>query len=154
MLVIGIANPSGEKEAYNGLYFRDSELRSMAPCLSGTPVKAEHVGENLGSVVSAFVDDNGRLNCVMRIDESSVEGAIAAGLVRSGVAADLSMGYAVDVRQSAPDQLRAEHKRVLEVSLVRKGAREGCHIVGHDGGNHGLVLCNTSEQSWQHFDLR
>ena len=79
-------------------------------------------------------------------------GASAAGLVRSGVAADRSLGYAVDVRQSAPDQLRAGHKRVLEVSLVRKGAREGCHIVGYDGDD-GFVPCNTAEQAWQHFDL-
>ena len=117
MLLLGIANPTGESESYNGLYLRDCELRSAAPALNGTPVKAEHVGDDLGKVVSAFVDDEGKLNCVMKIDESSVQGAIAAGLVRSGVAADLSLGYAVDVRHSAPDRLQAGVKRILEVSL-------------------------------------
>lgn len=151
--MLGVANPSGERESYNGLYLRDCELRSLAPAMGGTPVKAEHVGDNLGQVVSAFVDDDGKLNCVMKIDENSVQGAIAAGLVRSGVAADLSLGYAVDVQQSAPDKLRAGSKRVMEVSLVRKGAREGCHIVGYQGSD-GFVPCGRVEDTWASFDLQ
>ena len=53
---------------YNGLYFTDSELRELAGegRLLHVPVKAEHRGQELGRVVSSFVDAAGRLNCVMR----------------------------------------------------------------------------------------
>jgi hypothetical protein len=70
------------------------------------------------------MDGDGRLHCVMHIDECSVEGAIAAGLVRDGIAKDLSLGYSVDVAHSAGDEgcLQAQKKQILEVSLVRKGA--------------------------------
>jgi hypothetical protein len=129
-LLLGTANPSGEDRAYNGLYFRHDELAGMVDtnALRGIPVKAEHTGSGIGSVVSAFLDGSGALQCVLEIDDS-VQGAIASALVRNGIAADLSMGYAVAVQHSgATDRLVAGQKNTLEVSLVRRGAREGCHI--------------------------
>ena len=73
----------------------------------------------MGSVVSSFVDATGRLNCVMRISDDTVEGAIAGGLVKDGVARELSLGYSVDVAHSQ-NKLVAQAKTVLEISLVRK----------------------------------
>ena len=79
MLVMGVCNPAGEAADYNGLYFTDAELRELARGqLQDVPVKAEHRGQELGRVVSSFVDGEGRLNCMMRIAEETVEGAIAA----------------------------------------------------------------------------
>jgi hypothetical protein len=79
MLVMGVCNPAGEAADYNGLYFTDAELRELARGqLQNVPVKAEHRGQELGRVVSSFVDGEGRLNCMMRIAEETVEGAIAA----------------------------------------------------------------------------
>jgi hypothetical protein len=102
MLVMGVCNPAGERAGYNGLYFTDSELRELAGegRLLHVPVKAEHRGQELGRVVSSFVDTAGRLNCVMRIADDTVEGAIAAGLVKDGIARELSLGYSVDVAHS------------------------------------------------------
>ena len=78
MLVMGVCNPAGEAVDYNGLYFTDEELRQLARRqLQNVLVKAEHSGQELGRVVSSFVDGEGRLNCVMRIAEETVEGAIA-----------------------------------------------------------------------------
>ena len=44
----------------------------------------------------AVVTSSGALQCVMEVDSSTVEGSIAAGFVRDGIAADLSLGYTVD----------------------------------------------------------
>jgi hypothetical protein len=132
MLVMGVCNPAGEAADYNGLYFTDAELRAMAGRrLRDVPVKAEHRGQELGRVVSSFVDGAGRLNCVMHIAEDTVEGAIAAGLVKDGIAGELSLGYAVDVAHTG-QKLQAGAKRVLEVSLVRKGAREACFVIAFE----------------------
>ena len=62
---MGVCNPAGESAGYNGLYFTDSELRELASegRMLHVPVKAEHRGEQLGTVVSSFVDAAGRLNC-------------------------------------------------------------------------------------------
>jgi len=43
-----------------------------------------------------------RLNCLMRIAEDTVEGTIAAGLVKDGIARELSLGYTVDVAPPSP----------------------------------------------------
>ena len=132
MLVMGVCNPAGEGADYNGLYFTDKELRELAVgALRDVPVKAEHRGQELGRVVSSFVDCEGKLNCVMRISEDTVEGAIAAGLVKDGIARELSLGYSVDVNHTG-QKLQAGTKRVLEVSLVRKGAREACFVTAYE----------------------
>lgn len=136
MLVIGCANPPGESAdaGYNGLYLTDAELETIVRQrkMLGCPVKAEHGGAALGSVVSSYVDDSGKLQCVMNIDEHSVEGAIAAGLVRDGIAKELSLGYSVDVVHSAEGARIARDKTILEVSLVRKGARDACYVLAYE----------------------
>ncbi len=81
--------------------------------------------------MSSFVDAAGRLNCVMRIEDDTVEGAIAAGLVKDGIARELSLGYSVDVAHSE-NKLQAGAKNVLEVSLVRKGARDACFVTAYE----------------------
>lgn len=164
MLVTGCANPAGESAAdgYNGLYFTDAELQTIVGerKMLGCPVKAEHGGVELGRVVSSYVDGAGKLHCVMNIDERSVEGAIAAGLVRDGIAKELSLGYSVDVAHSAGGEgLQAQTKQILEVSLVRKGAREACFVLAYedDQGARGTQFTRTQQAArdpWATFDLR
>jgi hypothetical protein len=152
MLVTGCVNPAGESASagYNGLYLTDAELKDVVEHrrMLRVPVKAEHGGAGLGHVVSSYMDGDGRLHCVMHIDECSVEGAIAAGLVRDGIASELSLGYSVDVAHSADGEglgysvdvahsadsegLQAEKKEIIEVSLVRKGARENCLVTAYE----------------------
>jgi hypothetical protein len=68
MLVMGVCNPAGEAADYNGFYFTDADLREQAQGqLQEEPVKAEHRWQELGRVVSSFVDGDCRLNCVLRI---------------------------------------------------------------------------------------
>ena len=149
MLVTGVCNPRGEAAGYNGLYLTADELEEVAAAMRGTPVKAEHSGEALGSVVSGFVDDAGALHCVARIDDT-LEGEIARGLVRDGVAADFSLGYTVEVTHSE-DRLRAGKKQVLEISLVRRGAREGCRILAY--ADDGSAAVHVRRDPWAAFDL-
>jgi len=155
MLLVGTCNPAGEGATYNGLYYKQDELQSMVASgqLKGIPVKTEHTGNEVGRVVSSFIDASGALQCVMEVDESTVEGSIAGGFVRDGIAADLSLGYTVDVQHS-DDRLRAGHKNLLEISLVRKGARRGCHISAFESPVGGVVFTASKEDTWDCFDLR
>ena len=80
----------GENSSYNGLYFTQNELKNLVDsnALCGTPIKTEHVGNNIGTVVSGFLNEQGQLQCVMELD-GSVEGSLTSGFVRNGIAADL-----------------------------------------------------------------
>ena len=83
----------------------------------------------MGSVVSAWVD-NGKLDLLLRIDPTCIEGAIVSNLVRTGACRELSLGYSVKMTASVHGEDKAGKKSVKEVSLVRKGARHKCHIHG------------------------
>ena len=155
MLLLGTCNPSGEGAQYNGLYYTANELAALVHtnALRGVPVKTEHTGNEIGRVVSGFLDAGGALQCVMELDESTLEGAIAGGFVRDGVAADLSLGYSVDV-QHTDDRLRAGAKKMLEISIVRKGARQGCHIHAFQADNAAVVYkARAADATWDCFEL-
>jgi len=158
MLLLGTCNPSGERAQYNGLYYTADELAALVRgnTLRGVPVKTEHTGNEIGRVVSGFLDASGALQCVMELDESTVEGAIASGFVRDSVAADLSLGYSVDV-QHTDDRLKAGAKKMLEISIVRRGAREGCHILAFEADNAAVVYTERAadrrDGTWDCFEL-
>ena len=106
MLVVGVCNPAGESEEYNCLYLTQSELEAAAASMAGVPVKAEHAGTNIGSVVSAWIDDGQNLNCLVRLYDDSLPAYIAQGMVRDGIAADFSLGYTVNVKNSQSNNSR------------------------------------------------
>jgi phage head maturation protease len=150
MLVAGVCNPRGECPGYNGLYLTSKELVDVAATMRGAPVKAEHSGVVLGAVVSGFVASDGALNCVVRLDET-LEGEIVRGLVRDGVASDFSLGYHVDVTHS-DKRLVAGKKTLLEVSVVRRGARQGCHIMAYAEDKSDAV--HVRRDPWFAFSMR
>ncbi len=159
MLVTGVCNPPGELHGqYNGLWLTGEEMQRIVDTreLQGVPVKTEHSGGDVGRVVSSFLDDQGRLHAVMDIQEDSVEGALTAGFIKDGIAADLSLGYSVDVAHSkSDDALKAGAKKLLEVSIVRKGAREGCHINAYSEAGKEVVFVAQQERScWDEFGLQ
>ena len=56
MLVYGTCNPEGYgDETYEGLYLTDSDIREITPVMAGVPVKIEHRGVDVGSVVTAWM---------------------------------------------------------------------------------------------------
>jgi hypothetical protein len=56
----------------------------------------------------------------------------------------------VDIKNHA-NGLKATEKKLLEVSIVRKGARQGCHIVAYQDTDRAVVY--TAKDAWSTFDL-
>jgi hypothetical protein len=152
MLIMGVCNPTGEADTYNGLYMTATELSEIVRDnkMRNVPVKTEHAGSEVGHVVTSFLDPAGNLNCVMQLGSSSVAGALAQGFVRDGLALDLSLGYTVDI-QNTDSKLHAKEKKIVEVSLVRKGARRGCHITAYQ--DEGKQVVFKGSDAWAAFDL-
>jgi len=152
MLVMGICNPMGEDNTYNGLYLTRNELKNIIEKRSmlNLPVKTEHAGSTVGRVVSTFLNEQGQLQCVMNIETESLPGDLARGFIRKGIAADLSLGYTVDIRHH-DQKLKATEKTILEVSIVRKGARNGCHIIAYEDDRNNIVYKDNN--AWSEFDL-
>ena len=98
----------------------------------------------------------------MELNDKKNTGAVVGGFIRDGLALELSLGYVVDVTHS-DEKLKAGKKRVLEVSVVKKGARDGCYIMAYeDKGavfykNQTNQFTNNNQQSkvprseWQDF---
>ena len=152
MLIMGVCNPTGEADSYNGLYMTATELAEIVRDnkMRNLPVKTEHAGSEVGHVVTTFLDASGNLNCVMQLSATSVPASLAQGFVRDGLALDLSLGYTVDI-QNTDSRLHATEKKIVEVSLVRKGARRGCHITAYqEEGQHVVFRKNDA---WAAFDL-
>jgi hypothetical protein len=154
MLIVGICNPCGEDDAYNGLYLTKQEIATLVreKTLLQTPIKTEHAGAAIGSVVSAHVTDAGELQCVMELDEQHAAGAVVRGFIRDGLAPELSLGYVVDVTHSS-NRLQAGAKRVLEISVVKKGAREGCYILGYEENGRTYTKAAWPASDWGRFCL-
>jgi hypothetical protein len=152
MLLMGVCNPTGEDDTYNGLYMTATELREIVrdDKMRNLPVKTEHAGSEVGHVITSFLDASGNLNCVMQLSTSSLPASLAQGFVRDGLALDLSLGYTVDI-QNTDSKLHAKQKKIIEVSLVRKGARRGCHITAYQEDGKHVVFRNND--AWAAFDL-
>jgi len=144
-LVLGVCNPKGEMDTYNGLYLRGSEIKEIVErkTLHGLPVRTEHGVGDIGKIVSTFMRDDGALQCLLALENRDLHDKIAQGFVRDGVALELSLGYTVDIQQSQ-NKLQAVDKTVLEVSLVKKGARHGCHILAFQDHDQPVYVRNNS----------
>jgi hypothetical protein len=152
MLVSGVCNPAGEANGYNGLYLTQDEMRRVVErgSMHNLPVMAEHSGSAIGHVISSFIDTSGQLNCVMQIEENSLPADLTRDFIRKGIAADLSLGYIVDIRNHA-NKLHAADKKIVEVSIVRKGARNGCHITAYENDAKKVVYAPVD--AWSAFNM-
>tara|TARA_Y100000389_G_C17276424_1_gene420652 strand:- start:40 stop:474 length:435 start_codon:yes stop_codon:yes gene_type:complete len=144
MLVYGTANPVGYGNAdYTGIYLTNGDIQKITPEMMGVPVKIEHKGADVGKVVSSWVH-NGRMELLLDIDGQNIESQFGREFVKRGMCKDLSLGYKVQMsRSSETGMLCATNKRVVEVSLVKVGAREDCHIHGWDSNvkpSHHIVI--------------
>jgi hypothetical protein len=128
VLVHGTVSP-GEADSHTGVYLREKDIESLADsgALIGKPVKIEHCGDGVGTVLSAWKYGS-RLDCVFRVDDSTVESMFAQGFVMSGRCPELSLGYSCVMTHSADGQLTGGYKEVHEVSIVKRGARHDCKI--------------------------
>ena len=167
MLLWGTANPKGLDDQYHGIYLSDKDIKSMVEQVESAnrsrtyiPVHLEHKGVPVGRVVSAWEHD-GTLQCVLQMDEKVLEGSIGSEFIRNGICNDLSLGYVVELKNSAAGddengdciigeaagagsgssssssssssrgpggRIKVSGKYLKEISVVRKGARQNCHI--------------------------
>ena len=133
MLLWGTANPEGMEDDYQGIFLNKSDIQSMVRQVEEAnrtsnkiPVHLEHKGVPVGHVVSAWAHHD-TLQCVLELDERVFEGAIGSEFVRSGICNELSLGYSVDMQNSA-NGMKALRKTLNEISVVKKGARHHCKI--------------------------
>ena len=133
-LLWGTANPEGMQN-YQGVYLSADDIRDMIDQVNSanqqgkpTPVHVEHKGVKVGRVVTAW-EHQGKLECVLELNNRILEGSIGSEFVRSGICGDLSLGYTVSLEQS-DNGVKVGKKVLTEISVVKKGARPDCHIHG------------------------
>jgi hypothetical protein len=133
-LLWGTANPKGMQN-YQGIYLNDSDIREMLGQIDEAgrqakkiPVLVEHKGIEVGHVVSAW-EHEGKLECVLALNNKILEGSIGSEFVRSGICKDLSLGYDVSLENSKAG-IKVGKKKLKEISIVKRGARPSCHIHG------------------------
>jgi hypothetical protein len=68
------------------------------------------------------------MDVLMEIEGKDLEGVMGKEFIQRGICPDLSLGYHVTMSKSPAGFLRATNKKVVELSIVRQGAREGCKI--------------------------
>jgi hypothetical protein len=141
MYIWGTANPKGEGGDYNGLYLTTSDIDTVIKdkSLEGLPVKIEHKGVSVGKVVVAW-DNGGKLDMLVDVDQRILEGEVVSQFVRNNICQDFSLGYTVGLQFSETRQTYTPSKKTFnEVSIVRTGARQECHIHGYSVCEDGPV---------------
>ena len=68
------------------------------------------------------------MDVLMEINGNMLEGEMGKEFVRRGLCPELSLGYNVTMSKSPAGFYKATNKRVVELSIVRQGARDGCKI--------------------------
>ena len=126
MYIYGTVNPDAEAADYKGFYLTEADIDEASKELVGKPVRVEHKKEVVGEVCSAWKSGK-KMEAVMRIDDNSIEGTIVQGFIERGTTPELSLGYSVDIQNTA-DGIQVRNKKMMEVSIVKKGARPNCKI--------------------------
>jgi hypothetical protein len=129
----GTVNPEGEAGDYNGLFLTSEDIKNAVrdKSLDGLPLKIEHKGVAVGKVVTAW-DNRGKLDILVEVDQSVLEGDVVSRFVSHDICKDFSLGYTVGLQYSeAAQTYKPAQKTFNEVSIVRKGARDSCKIQGY-----------------------
>jgi len=131
VLAVGCVHPEGESEDYDGLYFRQNEMQTLANDLVGLPIYVEHMeDQKVGDVVHAWVGDDKRCYTMLETSGQDFPGILAGQMLHHGLCGDLSLGHTCKIDNSANCIVE---KTPTEVSICEKGAREKTHIYGVDG---------------------
>ena len=133
MIVAGVVNPPPiADEAYAGIYLSQrDDVPRMARSLAGAPLRVEHSdGALVGRVLNGWTDaGTGALWALAELDVSHMAGALAAAAIERGTFREFSLGYTSRVGPNpATGRIEARDKRVVELSIVKTGARPGCTI--------------------------
>jgi hypothetical protein len=137
MLVCGQVNPPPIGNGYNGVYFSENDdLSGKANSLKGTPLRVEHNDKtHVGQVIQGWTDSRGAMWALAEIDTSNLSGALTAAAVEHGRLGEFSLGYVAKMQKDKfTGKIEVQDKRIIELSIVKKGAREGCTIQAKEGG--------------------
>jgi hypothetical protein len=128
MLVCGRVNPPPvSDEDYNGVYFSTKDnVQAKVQALRGAPLRVEH-NTAVGKVLNGWTDAQGGMWALAEIDTRSLSGAVTAAAVEKGRLAEFSLGYVTRMEQ-AGGRICVGDKCIRELSIVRKGAHDGCTI--------------------------
>lgn len=131
MLICGRVNPPPPRDPnYKGVYLgANDNFKKKAQSLQNKPIWIEHKkNTEVGRIVNGWVDNEGSIWALAELDTKVVNGAIAAAAVQRGHLGDFSLGYTVSINQTQDGKYNVGEKNIHEVSLVKVGARENCHI--------------------------
>ncbi len=130
MLVCGQVNPPPVEQ--NSVFFgiQDNFL-DKANSLKGLPLQVEHNSKcNVGKVISGWVCPDGAMWALAEINTSEIGGAVAAAAVEKGCFKEFSLGYKAQMfRNPENGSIEIGKKDIFELSIVKKGARDGCKIM-------------------------
>jgi hypothetical protein len=131
VLAVGCVHPQGENDDYEGLYFKQNELQTLAKKLPGKPLCIEHLEEqSVGKVLHAWVGETTKKpECfvLFETDDKNLPGHVAEGLITKRFCNDLSLGHTCKIDASSMEVIS---KEPVEVSICTQGARERTHIYG------------------------
>jgi len=134
MLVCGQVNPPPvNSQGYSGVYFSEKDdMKGKAQALRGTPLRVEHDEKKLvGKVLNGWTDSSGAMWALAEIDTRNMSGAMTAAAVQRGNLGEFSLGYVTKMQRETAGGVSVHEKRILELSIVKKGARDGCQIAAH-----------------------
>jgi hypothetical protein len=139
MLICGQVNPPPLGADYNGFYFSESDdVAGKARNLRGTPLRVEHNDKtHVGQVLQGWTDSTtGAMWALAEINTKDLGGALTAAAVERGLYGEFSLGYKTrfgkknesDSSGSRHEKIVVLDKEIMELSIVKKGARDGCTI--------------------------
>lgn len=143
VFAIGCVHPAGEADDYDGLYFRQNEMETLATDLAGLPVCVEHLDDKpIGRVVHAWVNpEDSRLFAMLETNSDNFQGILAGRMLLHNLTGELSLGHKCEIDNVAN---RVVSKKPTEVSIVERGAREHTQIYSVDGQNPQQRYINNS----------
>ena len=143
VFAVGCVHPRGEEADYDGLYFRQDEMATLATDLCGLPVCVEHLADKpVGKVVHAWINpEDNRLFAMLETSDDNFPSILAGRLLMHNLTGELSLGHNVVIDHV---QGKVIGKTPTEVSLVEKGAREHTGIYTVDTQKDKQRYINTS----------
>jgi len=131
MLICGQVNPPPPSDPnYNGAYLNEKDIKEKAANLKNLPLWIEHDKKTeVGRILQGWVDPQaGSMWALAEIDVSNIEGAMAAAAIKHNKLQDFSIGWTVDLEEDKNGHVKISQKVIHEVSLVKEGAQDNCHI--------------------------
>lgn len=130
IVLTGCAYTPEFKEGYHGTLFHVSDMTpQFAESIVGLPVYIEHdTGIPIGCVTDAHIDYSSRLIVTIKVYGNTIVTSLLPPKLASRFYAGLSLGHAVQFKMGDDGTVGVHSLTPTEISIVRKGDREGTDI--------------------------